>query len=147
MLGYAFRKIIESVLEDNHFNELITWSDSCAPQNRNSHISFCVLDLLRNHPDLDCLTMKYSIPGHGAVQEVDNIRSQIERHMSQIEFFSPLGFIKELKKINTKNPFTIIQLKELDFMNYEECSKHLKYDDIPFTKVCTIKVRFNRSVF
>lgn len=152
-LASAFRKIIEKVLEDNHFNVLITWSDSCVPQNRNSHIAFCVLDLLRNHPDLDCLTMKYSVPGHGAVQEVDNIHSQIERHMSQIEFFSPLGFIKELKQVNKKNPFVIIQMKESDFMNYEECSKQLKYDNIPFTKVYTMQfsksdlteVRFKRS--
>lgn len=142
-LASALRKIIERVLEDNHFNALITWSDSCVPQNRNSHMSFCVLDLLRNQPDLDSLTMKYSIPGHGAVQEVDNIHSQIERHMSQIEFFSPLGFIKELKQVNKKNPFVIIQMKESDFMNYEECSKQMKYDNIPFTKVCSMK--FSKS--
>ena len=142
-LASAFKKIIEKVLDDNHFTELITWSDSCVPQNRNSHISFCVLDLLRNQPDLERLTMKYSIPGHGAVQEVDNIHSQIERHMSQIEFFSPLGFIKELKQINKKNPFAIILMKESDFINYGECSKQLKYDNVPFSKVCALQ--FSKS--
>ncbi|XP_031329351.1 uncharacterized protein LOC116160305 [Photinus pyralis] len=142
-LASAFKKIIEKVLEDNHLTELITWSDSCVPQNRNSHISFCVLDLLRNQPDLQHLTMKYSIPGHGAVQEVDNIHSQIKKRMSQLQFFSPLGFIKELKQVNKKNPFVTILMKESDFMNYGECSKQMKYDNIPFSKVSTI--HFSKS--
>lgn len=138
-IASAFRKIVERVLEDNHVEELITWSDSCVPQNRNSHIAFCVLDILKNHPDLKSLTMKYSLPGHGCVQEVDNIHSQIERYMAQKEFFSPLSFMKELKQVNKKNPFIIMQMTEQDFKNFEECSKQLKYENIPFTKVCAMK--------
>ncbi|KAK9701337.1 hypothetical protein QE152_g30682 [Popillia japonica] len=107
-IASAFKKIVERVLEDNHVEELITWSDSCVPQNRNSYISFCALDILRNHPYLKSITMKYAVPGHGAVQEVDNIHSQIERHMSKIQFFSPLSFLRELKQVNKKDPFIII---------------------------------------
>jgi hypothetical protein len=142
-LASAFRKIVERVLEDNNVEELITWSDSCVPQNRNSHIAFCVLDIMRNYPALQSVTMKYSIPGHGAVQEVDNIHSQIERHMSNIEFFSPLSFVKELKKVNKKHPFLIMQMRDQDFKNYEECSKQLKYENVPFTKVSTLKFTNN----
>lgn len=62
----AFRKIIDRVLDDNYFTELIATSESCVSQNRNSHISFCVLDVLRYQPDLVRLTMKYSMAAHGA---------------------------------------------------------------------------------
>lgn len=142
-LASAFRKIIERILADNSIEELITWSDSCVPQNRNSFISFCVLDILRNHPELKAITMKYSIPGHGCIQEVDNIHSQIERHMAKIEFFSPVSFLRELKVVNKRNPLTVLQMKDDDFFNYEECSSKLKYSKVPFTKVSVLKFTSN----
>lgn len=140
-LASAFRKIVDKVLEDNHIEHLVTWSDSCVPQNRNSFISFCVLDILRQNPDLQSITMKYSVPGHGAVQEVDSVHSQIERHMVLKEFYSPLGFIRELKQVNKKKPFVIMQMKTDDFKNYEECASKMNYNRIPFTKVTSMQFK------
>lgn len=137
-LASAFRKIVDKVLEDNNIEHLVTWSDSCVPQNRNSFISFCVLDILRQNPNLQTLTMKYSVPGHGAVQEVDNVHSQIERYMALKEFYSPLGFIKELKNLNKKKPFVIMQMKTDDF---EECASKMNYNRIPFTKVTSMRLK------
>ncbi|CAH0558805.1 unnamed protein product [Brassicogethes aeneus] len=138
-LASAFKVLVEKVLENNHIEHLVTWSDSCVPQNRNSHIAFSALDILRNHDELQSITMKYSIPGHGAVQEVDNIHSQIENHMSKKDFFSPLGFVKELKQIRKGNPFVIHQMKQTDFYNFEQCSSKLNYAKVPFTKVSQLK--------
>jgi hypothetical protein len=36
-----------------------------------------------------------------------------------------------------------MQMRDQDFKNYEECSKQLKYDNVPFTKVTTLKFTNN----
>ena len=37
-IASAFTKLLEIVVSENEFTDLITWSDSCVPQNRNSLI-------------------------------------------------------------------------------------------------------------
>lgn len=113
-------------------------------QNRNSIISFAVLDSLRNHPELQSVTMKYSVPGHGAIQEVDNIHSNIERYMNKTEFFSPLSFIRNLKSVNMKKPYCILQLEESAFIDFESCAKKLSFKNIPFSQVAAL--RFTQSM-
>jgi hypothetical protein len=143
-LASAFSKIVERVLHEHHeITDLTTWSDSCVPQNRNSFISAAVMNILKRHPTLQTITMKYSIPGHGAVQEVDGIHSKIENYMKKAEFFSPLGFVRNLKKVD-KN-FIIIQMKESDFKNYDEFAQHFNYTQLPFTKV--ISIGFSQKLF
>lgn len=86
-IASAVYKIMKRVLEDNpSFEEIITWSDSCVPQNKNQMMSGAMMLLLKEHPQLRSITMKYSTAGHGAVQVVDNIHSQIEKAMAATEF-------------------------------------------------------------
>ncbi|KAF5282318.1 hypothetical protein FQR65_LT14372 [Abscondita terminalis] len=138
ILASAFRKILDQVLNENNITDLITWSDSCVSQNRNSFISFAVIDAMRHHPEVNSVTMKYSVPGHGAIQEVDNAHSNIERYMNKTEFYSPLSFIKNLKSVNTKKPYCILQMRDEDFIDYEACSKKLSFNKIPFSKVASL---------
>lgn len=51
--------------------------------------------------------MKYSIPGHSCIQEVDNAHSQIEKAIKNLEIWSPIGLTRELLKVNRKKPFKI----------------------------------------
>lgn len=143
VLASAFRKILDRVLEDNNISDLVTWSDSCVSQNRNSFISFCIMDALKEHPEVKSITMKYSVPGHGAIQEVDNVHSNIERFMDKTEFYSPLSFIRNLKSVNKRQPYVILQMKNDDFKDYESCSKQLAFKKIPFSKVASLKFSQN----
>lgn len=63
-LARALRRILEVVAEENDLIELITWSESCVLQNRNSIMSNAILDILRDHPEIKLVIMKYSLPGH-----------------------------------------------------------------------------------
>ena len=75
----AFIQIITKAAEDHpNVEELICWSDSCVPQNRNSHISQAILEYLDKQNQIKRVNMKYSIAGHSCVQEVDNVHQQIE---------------------------------------------------------------------
>lgn len=51
-IASALVKILETVIEENNISELVTWSDSCVPQNRNSIISNAILHFLKEHEDL-----------------------------------------------------------------------------------------------
>ena len=54
--------------------------------------------VIQDHPKASSVSLKYSITGHSAVQEVDNMHSQIERAMHVVEFYSPISFIRILLK-------------------------------------------------
>ena len=98
-----FIRILTKVSEDHpNVKSLICWSDSCVPQNRNSHITQALLEFLSKSNQIEDITMKYSIAGHSCVQEVDNMHQQIEVAMRVAEFYSPISFLRVLLKVNRK---------------------------------------------
>ena len=113
------------------------------PQNRNSHISHAVINFLHDHDQIESITMKYSLPGHSCVQEVDNMHKNIDDAMRCAEFYSPLGFLRLLLKVDRKKTYHVIQMQSKDFRDYANCAKMLKYNNVPYTKVS--QLRFERE--
>lgn len=139
-IASAFIQIITKAAQDHpDVEELICWSDSCVPQNRNSHISQAILEYLNKQNQIKCITMKYSIAGHSCVQEVDNMHQQIEVAMRVAEFYSPISFLRLLLKINRNYPYKVIQMREEDFKDFQSSSKMLKFSEVPYTKVFQLK--------
>lgn len=134
-LASAVYKILKQVALEHDFTELILWSDSCVPQNRNSYISCAVQNFIHEHPHIQKVTMKYSVPGHSCIQEVDNAHSIIEKGMSTNEFYSPLGLIRVLKGINRQHPIRVLQMSAKDFFDFESASKALNFKSVPFFQV------------
>ena len=76
-IASSFISILEKVLVDHpNITNIICWSDSCVPQNRNSHISQATLVFLSQVEIINTITMKYSVSGHSCVQEVDRSKMQ-----------------------------------------------------------------------
>ena len=91
-IASAAMKLLESILPDEpNLQELTTWSDSCDPQNRNSIMSYAMAEFLSRQTTLDVI-MKYAVPGHSCIQEVENMHSIIEKSMRVAEFYSPVSF-------------------------------------------------------
>ena len=68
-IASAFMQILNKVAADyTNVTELICWSDSYIPQNKNSRISQDILEYLSNQSKINVVTMKYSLVG---IQEVD----------------------------------------------------------------------------
>nr|CAH7712408.1 unnamed protein product [Callosobruchus chinensis] len=109
-IASALYRILNQVVEDHpSLTELILWCDSCVPQNRNSIITFAITRLLwEGQTNLKTITIKYSVPGHSCVQEIDATHSTIERVLDT-EYYSPLSLIRILLKVNTHTPYKIIQ--------------------------------------
>ncbi|GBN40359.1 hypothetical protein AVEN_215068-1 [Araneus ventricosus] len=116
----AFHKILAALAEENDITELITLSDLCVPQNRNSIISNSGLHFLEDKLQLKSLTMKYFLPGHSCVQKFDSVHSNIEKAMNKTDFYFPIGLIRILKQVNPRHPYRVIQMRPEDLKDFQE---------------------------
>ncbi|GBN13904.1 hypothetical protein AVEN_262506-1 [Araneus ventricosus] len=119
-IASSFHKILTVLTEENDLTELITWSDSCVPQNRNSIISNSVLHFLKDNPQVKSVTMKHSLPGHSSVQEVDSFHSNIEKSINKTDFYSAIGLIRILKQVNRRHPYRVIQFNLMTLKMFKE---------------------------
>ena len=139
-LGSASIAILKRVIQDDpNEKHLVCWSYSCVPQNRNSRMSHDIIHFLSENETVDSITLKYSLPGHSCVQEVDTMHTNIDDSMKCAEFYSSLGFLRLFLKVDGIHPYKVIQMSQKDFKDYANCAKMLKYNTIPFTKVFQFK--------
>lgn len=139
-LASALIKILKSVVAKlpDHITKLILWSDSCVPQNRNSHMSMALLKFLLSDDsrNISVITQKFSEPGHGNVQEVDGIHSLIERHLRHQDIYSPLSLLRAFLKIKSKSiQFSFIQMQDEDFFSYHTEAIKYGFHKIPYKQV------------
>jgi len=144
-IASAVVKVLHAVVHDNQdITDIITWSDSCVPQNRNSIMAFAMTDFLQSHPRIQTIEMKYSVPGHSCIQEVDAVHSCIEQAMRVAEFYSPISFIRVLLHAKRNQPFRVLQMKQDDFKEFQVPAKQFQYQLVPFTKVISMKFHQER---
>ncbi|GBN16974.1 hypothetical protein AVEN_140007-1 [Araneus ventricosus] len=103
-----------------------------------------VLHFLKDNSEVKSVTMKYSLPGHSCVQEVDSVHSNIEKAMNKIDFYSPIGLIRILKQVNPRHAYRVIQMRPHDFKDFQGTAKLLNYKIVPFTSVAVLK--FSRTL-
>lgn len=137
-IASSVMKLLESIVDENsedpRIKHITLWSDSCVPQNRNSHFSTAIKVFLKHHPEILSIEHKFCEPGHSSIQEVDNLHSQIESVCRHSEIYSPVGLLRVLKKVHRSKPLKIIQMKPEHFKDFSSVAKQGKYDRVPFTK-------------
>ena len=88
-IATCVKKLLEDIVENNPLvSKIITWSDSCVPQNKNYFMFTAILSFLHSNVGISSVTMKFSLPGHSLCQEVDNIHSLLETEFEINEFSS-----------------------------------------------------------
>ena len=141
-IASSFITILHKIILDYpEVKHLICWSDSCVPQNRNSHNMAHAIQEFVDNCSVESVTLKYSIGCHGCVQEVDNMHKQIEDAMNVVEFYSPLSFVRLLLNVNRVTPYRIIQMNENHFKDYANSAKVLRYSLVPFSKIVQLRIR------
>ena len=139
-IASAFIRFLEKMTEGREdIRHITTWSDSCVPQNRNRMISYAIFHFLNTHPNIESVTMKFSVPGHSCVQSVDNMHSQIEKALMSNEVFSPVSLMRVLKKVNNRNPFHIIQMRPQDFKDFKSPADLFQFENVPFSRVSVLR--------
>ena len=134
-------RILEHVVTSNpDIKRIITWSDSCVPQNKNAFMSTAVMYFLKTHPQIQSVEMKYSLPGHSAVQEVDQVHSALEKSFAIAEFYSPLSLVNVILKTNRHNPYKVIQMRDFHFLDFKKFFNNAyEFKVVPFTKVSALQ--------
>jgi hypothetical protein len=134
------KRISKDFSSQNHF---ITWSDSCVPQNKNQMMAYAIQHFLENQDMVELIHMKYCTPGHSAIQEVDNLHSQIEKRKRRVEFFSPISLLRNvLLKVNPN--MSVIQMLPSAFCEYSKFSARLSYSSVPFASVTELRFEKQR---
>ena len=109
-------------------------------------MSVALLKFMDNNPQVQKITMKFRSPGHGEVQEVDNIHSCIERAMNIAEFYSFVSFLRILLNANRHHPYKTIQMRAKHFKNYHSCTTFMNFKELPFTQVKVLCVETGSAV-
>ncbi|CAH1998705.1 unnamed protein product [Acanthoscelides obtectus] len=108
-------------------------------------MSYAIAHLLQVSSSLKKITMKFSVPGHSCIQEVDSVHSAIERTLRKSEYSSPISLIRILLSVNSKKPYNILQMREQDFFDFNYYSVKMNYKSVPFSKV--VALEFNKSFY
>ncbi|GBM82371.1 hypothetical protein AVEN_271592-1 [Araneus ventricosus] len=88
--------------------------------------------------------MKCSLPEDLCVQKVDSVRSNIEKAMNKTDFYSPIGLIRILRQVNPRHPYRVIQMRPVDFKDFQGTAKLSDYNIVPFPSVAIVK--FSRTL-
>ena len=132
-------RILEEIVSDHkgdkRMENIILWSDSCVPQNRNQMFATAVKYFLSKHPDVKSVQQKFCEPGHSSIQEVDNLHSRIERACLGNEIYSPLGLVRILTRVNHHK---VIQMRPENFRDFGLISSTGVYSLCPFSQVKSI---------
>lgn len=140
-IASAVVQFLKQLLQNKqNVTELVMWSDSCVPQNKNSIMTLALLDFLnRNDHKVVKIEQKFQEPGHSCVQEVDSIHSAIDRKFEKEELHSLLAVIKKFRLMRTRKPYTVYRMKKTDFKDYKSVSaKFVNFKDIPYSKIKNI---------
>jgi hypothetical protein len=82
-------KILEKIFEMYpNIKSFKLWSDSCVAQDKNSIMTFALMNFMRKNKQINYIVMKFSWPGHSSIQEVDNIHSVLDKSFENSEYFS-----------------------------------------------------------
>ena len=135
------------VLEHPNVTEIILWSDSCVPHNRNSILAFALKGFMLENTHVKTITQKFSEKGHSLVQKVDIAHSCIEKTLERNEMFSLISLIRALKTVRRKPQLHILQMRSADFFNFEKLSKTMNFLKIPFFSVKQLKYHSNLPHF
>lgn len=96
--------------------------------------------IMQKFANLKKLTMKFSVPGHSCIQEVDAVHSSIERLLSRSEYFSPVSLLRLLLRVNKRKPYIITQMQPKDFLDFHSYSLQLNYKEVPYSKVVCLEL-------
>nr|CAH7767349.1 unnamed protein product [Callosobruchus chinensis] len=144
-IASALYVILEKLLAERpNVTAIILWSDSCVPQNKNSHMSAAILHFLKEHPCVKFITQKFQVPGHSCVQEVDAMHSVLDRYLNKLELHSPFAIFKAIINARTKKPYKVIQMQRNNFLDFKVLSTCMTLSDVPYKHVVQVSYE-NRS--
>jgi len=97
-----YKYILEKI--PNSITHLVTYSDTCAGQNRNINVAVMFMLAIQNHPSLEIIDQKFLVPGHTHLEcDTDHARIEKAKKLSDSDISIPrlVQFCEKCKRQNT----------------------------------------------
>ena len=98
--------------------EVIIFSDCCSGQNRNQFLSAALLHAVNNIDNIRVITHKYLETGH-TMMECDSMHAAITFAKRHTPIYTPSGWDIILRMARRGQPYVVIPLKHLDFLDFK----------------------------
>lgn len=120
-IGSCVFKAVENLPQN--IKHVILYSDTCPGQNKNSlFLAMCVSVVKNTHVEI--VDHKFMVPGHSRM-ECDSDHAQIEKFKKRHD--TPIShshdWAQMIRLVNKKNPFSVIELDQNDFLDYASLLK------------------------
>lgn len=103
-------------------DHVVLYSDTCAGQNKNSHIAAMFLYLLTKASHIKTIDHKFMVPGHSHMEvDVDHSIIEKKKKKTNIEINHPHDWA-QLIRASSKN-FTVIEMNQSDFLDFASLLK------------------------
>lgn len=112
-----YKHVMEKI--PNSINHLITYSDTCAGQNRNINVAIMFMLAIQKHPTLQIIDQKFLVPGHTHL-ECDSDHSRIEKakKLSDCEISIPIDWYNFVRNVRGKIPLKVVEMEIEHFKKF-----------------------------
>lgn len=128
-VGSSLKKYIESIKAP--VKKLLLWSDSCGGQNRSIKFVLMMIYILRKHPSLESISMRYLQSGHSFLPN-DSDFGDVECSIKTAgPLYTDTDYINVMENCRIENKFCIERLHRDDFFSVkqlEEATTNRKKD-------------------
>lgn len=112
-----FKYILEKI--PNSITHLVTYSDTCAGQNRNINVAVMFMLAIQNHPSLEIIDQKFLVPGHTHLEcDTDHARIEKAKKLSDSEISIPIDWYNFVRNVRGKIPLKVVEMEMDNFKTF-----------------------------
>lgn len=103
---------------------VITYSDTCAGQNRNLNMTAMLCWAMQKHPHLEYIDQKFLIPGHTHLEcDADHARIERAKKTSEMKIMVPRDWFNFVRTVRGKIPMQVHVMESDDFKQFSHIYK------------------------
>jgi len=112
-----YKYILEKI--PNSITHLVTYSDTCAGQNRNINVAVMFMLAIQNHPYLEIIDQNFLVPGHTHLEcDTDHARIEKAKKLSDSEISIPIDWYNFVKNVSGKIPLKVVEMEMDNFKSF-----------------------------
>lgn len=105
-------------IDDEGYNHVVMYSDTCGGQNRNKIFSAAMVHFLSVSKNISKIEHKYFESGHSQM-ECDSMHSAIEKAYKNKQVDLPCGFIEHMKQARRSRNYIVEELSHENFLDFK----------------------------
>lgn len=112
-----YKYILEKI--PNSITHLVTYSDTCAGQNRNINVAVMFMLAIQNHLSLEIIDQKFLVPGHTHLEcDTDHARIEKAKKLSDSEKSISIDWYNFVRNVRGKIPLKVVEMEMDNFKSF-----------------------------